>query len=58
MAAPAYLALMEIEDIDEFIALLVALEIDPWEKKYICIQWCKIHGVTLTRDLLDAVGAA
>ena len=58
MVAGTYAWLMEIEDIDEFVGILGVLVIDPWEKKYICIQWCQIHGVVLTRDLLDAVGAA
>ena len=58
MAVGTYPWLMEIDDIDEFIAILAALLIDPMEKKYICIQWCRIHGVVLTRDILDAVGAA
>lgn len=58
MAAGSYAALMEIEDIDEFCALLIQLVIDPREKKYILIQWCEIHGVALTRDLVERVGAA
>ena len=58
MVIGTYAFLMEIEEIDEFIAILGALEVDPWDKKYICIQWCKIHGVALTRDILDKVGAA
>jgi len=58
VAVGTYAFLMEIDDIDEFAGILGALEIDPWDKKYICIQWCRIHGVALTRELLDAVGAA
>jgi len=58
MAVGTYVWLMEIDDIDEFVALLLALKIDPWDKKYICIQWCQLHGAALTRDLLDSVGAA
>jgi len=57
MAAPAYLALMEIEDLDVFLLTLRELPIDPREKKYILIQWCKLHGVALTEDLVERAGA-
>jgi len=49
---------MEIEDLDVFLLTLFDLPIDPREKKYILIQWCQLHGVALTRDLVERAGAA
>ncbi len=58
MAAGAWGALMEIEDLDVFLLLLFDLPIDPREKKYILIQWCQMHGVALDRDMVERAGAA
>lgn len=58
MASGAWGALMEIEDLDVFLLTLFDLPIDPREKKYILIQWCQLHGVALTRDLVERAGAA
>jgi len=49
---------MEIEDLDVLLLTLFNLPIDPREKKYILIQWCQIHGVALTRDMVERAGAA
>lgn len=58
MAAGAWGALMEIEDLDVLLVLLFNLPIDPREKKYILIQWCQVHGVALDRDMVESAGAA
>jgi hypothetical protein len=58
MAAGAWGALMEIEDLDVLLVLLFDLPIDPREKKYILIQWCQMHGVALDRDMVERAGAA
>ena len=58
MAAGAWGALMEIEDLDVLLVLLFDLPIDPREKKYILIQWCQTHGVALDRDMVERAGAA
>ena len=58
MAAGAWGAIMEMEDLDAVLVLLFDLPIDPREKKYILIQWCQIHGVALTREMVERAGAA
>ena len=58
MAAGAWGALMEIEELDKLILVLFDLPIDSREKKYILIQWCQMHGVVLDRDMVERAGAA
>lgn len=57
MVAGAWGAIMEMEDLDAVLVLLFDLPIDPREKKYILIQWCQVHGVALTREMVERAGA-
>jgi len=48
-------ALLRPEAKEEFILLLRKLPIDPRRKKETLIDWCKITGVVLTKEMIEAV---
>ena len=48
---------MAAEHEDDVILLIARLPVDPEDKKQLITEWCKIVGVALTREMVEAVGA-
>jgi len=40
---------------DDFLLWLVRLPIDIWSKKFILMDWCRIVGIPLSRELVEYV---
>jgi len=34
----------------EFLMWLISLPVDPWTKKYIYLDWCKLVGILATEE--------
>jgi len=48
-------ALIAKEEWEDFLLFLRALPVDPSYKKYALIEWCKVTGVALTHEMVEAV---
>jgi len=48
-------ALISREKWEDFLLFLRALPVDPSHKKYCLIEWCRLTGVALTHEMVEAV---
>jgi len=48
-------ALIAAEKWEDFLLFLRALPVDPSHKKYCLIEWCRMTGVALTHEMVEAV---
>jgi hypothetical protein len=51
---PGYL---DPDKLDEVIAWLLSLPIDPEDRKRLLVIWCQLVGVVLTEDLIRRIRA-
>jgi len=47
--------LLDKDKKDEFLLWLLSLPVDPWTKKYIYMDWCKIVGAAIDKDDVDLI---
>jgi len=37
----------------DFLLWLINLPVDPWTKKYIYLDWCRMVGIAVSKDDID-----
>jgi hypothetical protein len=49
--------LMNKDKSDDVVAFIRDLPIDPMDRKRLLVQWCKMVGAALTRDMVERANA-
>jgi len=49
--------LLEPDRLDDVLIFLAGLPIDPEDRKELLVQWCRLMGAAITRDMVERARA-